>query len=73
MLDKGGKEIFEGDLVNYRYQLGEHDTELTQGEVYFEEGIFHFDRSMEWAMNDVCLISKSLEVIGNIFEGEQTL
>ena len=73
VLDKQGKEIFEGDLVNYLYQLGEHDTEHTQGEVYFEDGIFYFDRSYEWAMNDVCFISKSLEVIGNIFELKQPL
>jgi len=67
ILDKHGNEIFEGDIVRYSYRMHEHDIEETRGEVYFEDGIFHIDRSMEWATNDVSFITNSLEIVGNIF------
>ncbi len=68
ILDKNMKEIYEGDVVKYRWTPHEHEVEETFGEVYFEEGIFYFDRSMSWATNDTCFILESVEVIGNMQE-----
>lgn len=68
VLDKNLKEIYEGDVVKYKYLLHEHEVEETIGEVYFEEGIFYFDRSMEWATNDTCFVLESVEVIGTMKE-----
>lgn len=69
--DKNDRDIYEGDLVRYKYQIHEHEVESTEGEVYFEDGIFFFDRSMEWATNDTCFLEKSLEVVGNVFTGKE--
>jgi uncharacterized phage protein (TIGR01671 family) len=71
--DKNGREIYEGDIVKFKYLLYEHDWEEETGEVYFEDGIFFFSRSMEFATNDCNFDEKSLEVIGNIFENPELL
>ena len=70
VLDSRGKKIYVGDLVNYKYYLGDNDADSSQGEVFFESGVFYFDRSMEWAMNDTAFITESLEVVGQL---KQTL
>jgi uncharacterized phage protein (TIGR01671 family) len=65
------REIYEGDIVRYKYLLHEHEVDCTEGEVFFEDGIFFFDRSMEWATNDTCFLEDSLEIVGNIFTGKE--
>ena len=66
--DKTGKDIYEGDIVRYQWERHDHDIEETTGEVYFEGGIFYFDREMSFATNDNNFRKESIEVIGNIFE-----
>ena len=69
--DRDKREIYEGDIVRYKYLLHEHEVDCTEGEVFFEDGIFFFDRSMEWATNDTCFLEDSLEIVGNIFTGKE--
>ena len=71
--DKNGKEIYEVDIVKFRYEAYEHDVRECIGEVYFEDGIFFFDRKQSFAMNDSNFFESSLEVIGNIFENPELL
>ena len=71
--DKNSKEIYEGDIVKFRYEIHEHEFEEDIGEVYFENGIFYFDRNLAFATNDCNFDESSLQVIGNIFENKELL
>jgi hypothetical protein len=58
--DKNGKELFEGDVVEYLWEAWEHHIERSHGEIFFDEGIFYFGRQDELAMNDGNFLSREL-------------
>jgi len=58
LLDKNGKEIFEGDILSHRYYSKPVICE-------FVDGSFIFD--------DISKYDKSLEVIGNLYENPELL
>lgn len=71
--DKNGREIYEGDIVKYSWLSYYNEANEDIGEVYFEDGIFYFDREMSFAANDGNFLKDSIEVIGNIFECPELL
>lgn len=73
ILDSKNREIFEGDVVKFQYEVYEHEFEEEIGEVYFEDGIFYFGRKNQFATNDCNFRTESLEVLGNIFENPSLL
>jgi uncharacterized phage protein (TIGR01671 family) len=72
--DKNGVEIYEGDLINYTCIVGEGDyqKEINQ-EVFFEDGMFLFDRDALFCMSDSNFLKQSIEVVGNIFENKELI
>jgi uncharacterized phage protein (TIGR01671 family) len=58
LLDKNGKEIFEGDILSHRYYSKPVICEFVDGSLIF---------------GDISKYDKSLEVIGNIYENPELL
>ncbi len=66
LLDKNGKEIYEGDIVKtVSISVGEYI-----GEVKFEKGYFCVENEEE---SQFLFIPLKLEVIGNIYENPELL
>lgn len=67
LLDKSGKEIFEGDKLDYGFKTPGF-TELYKGKVFFEDGMFLIDGDRfneEYHLLNKCCY---LKIIGNIYE-----
>ena len=73
--DKNGKEIYEGDIVNWSgWKIGfKHidgtDVKLKPREVEFADGCFRLKNDDCWNLS----IWENIEVIGNIYENPELL
>jgi hypothetical protein len=72
LIDENGKEIYEGDIVTFYYEVGENDfrDELEVVKWDTENACFMFG-------DDICMLDGSrirkLEVIGNIYENPELI
>lgn len=79
--DKNGKEIYEGDIIEFSYDMfiGNFDTFVAKGKIVFEEGAFYvevFENERTTEDEAYLLYSINLdtiEVIGNIYENKELL
>ncbi|MGJ0848286.1 YopX family protein [Tissierella praeacuta] len=69
--DKNGKEIYEGDIVEFVDCQYESET-LCVGEVIFEEFGWHFTNSITESSLS-CYDSSEVKIIGNIYENKELL
>ena len=74
LLDKNGKEIYEGDIITYGFKTKDfNDLVLHTGKIFFNEYMFLVDGDKvndEWhSINRIHYV----EVIGNIYENPELL
>ena len=76
LLDKNGKEIYEGDIVNLKSQYETDEPIDTNSKVEYSDGSFRLDFHAMILNRTVLEYSKSnwlIEVIGNIYENPELL
>ena len=77
LLDKNGKEIYEGDIIRECYTIFPDDMEVFISEVLFQNGSFQLsgeDYEPFGGDSSMCSVkSTDLEVIGNIYENSELL
>jgi uncharacterized phage protein (TIGR01671 family) len=79
--DKNGKEIYEGDIIEFSYDMfvGNFDTFVAKGKVVFKEGAFYveiFENERTTKDEAYLLYSINLdtiEIIGNIYDNPELL
>lgn len=79
--DKNEKEIYEGDIIEFSYDMfiGNFDTFVAKGKIVFEEGAFYvevFENERTTEDEAYLLYSINLdtiEVIGNVWEDSDLL
>jgi len=73
LLDKNGKKIFEGDIVNAQYNISSFFKKVC---VYFENGCFYVDDKnpkQNLSIGYFFREKKEIEVIGNIYQNPELL
>jgi len=74
LLDKNGKEIYEGDIVKNKWDLIceiDWNETVSQFQLFGEEGIRGLEWS--WALTTSRIKKEGIEVIGNIYENPNLL
>lgn len=77
--DENGKEIYEGDIIEFSYDMfvGNFDTFVAKGKVVFEEGAFYIEvfENERTTKDEAYLLYSinldTIEVIGNIYDNPE--
>jgi uncharacterized phage protein (TIGR01671 family) len=73
LLDKNGKEIYEGDIIKYfQPYSNKWDTHIVLWDEKFA-GFGMFEYNNEWCKESDWLKIKEIEIIGNIYENPELI
>jgi uncharacterized phage protein (TIGR01671 family) len=79
LLDRNGKEIYEGDVVyadrnkkRYEIQIGAYDSEDDESDEHSHFGVHGKEMGEHWR-EEMGMSEKYVEVIGNIYENPELL
>lgn len=74
LLDKSGKEIYEGDILEFSRYWSDHFGRDYSQVIFLEENAqFVFNHSTVGTPQDLGMINKEAKVIGNIYETPELL
>lgn len=75
LLDRNGKEIYEGDIVNARWYRAKHARLDTKGEIKFGDGWFYIydDPDGQDRLGVPVHNCYDLEVVGNVHENPELI
>lgn len=78
LIDKNGKKIFEGDIINYEYETFNKQKILVKYVIQYnaDEARFRAELTNDGIMYDLLAFretQKRAEVIGNIYDNEELL
>lgn len=77
--DKNGKEIYEGDICEVRYEYDLNESDYCEGEskseVVFRDGCFCFGKSGDGLLSQTVAsyLPNNIEVVGNVYENPELL
>lgn len=71
--DSNGVEIYEGDVIEWSYWVGDYEEERGRSEIKVFDGAFRLKDSNDEALYDFTEWAEEYYVVGNVYENPELL